>query len=63
MKIDGEGHHILGLYKIPKYLNGKPVMHENTEFLELDISISGNKNIMRLKWYNDLIKLIKITEY
>ncbi|TDT63632.1 hypothetical protein EDD71_10157 [Fonticella tunisiensis] len=58
-KADGGGHHYLGKYKIPKVVDGKPVITEKTESIELDIKGLDNVENRTFKWEKDVIKLLK----
>lgn len=57
-KLDGEGHHYIGNYRIPKSIDGKPIITENTQFIELNISeLDGIQN-RRMIWERDTLELI-----
>ncbi|MEK6265885.1 MAG: hypothetical protein N2B06_14125 [Clostridium sp.] len=56
-KTDGGGHHYSGIYKVPKQVNGKPIIDAKTKFIELNIqklddvanrSFRWNKNVLEL---------------
>jgi hypothetical protein len=57
-KEDGGGHHFLGKYKIPEVVNGKPIITEKTEFIELDIKNLDNVENRAFKWEKDIVKLL-----
>lgn len=57
-KEEGEGHHFLGKYMIPKVINGKPIITEKTEFIELDIKNLDNIENRAFKWEKDVLKFL-----
>lgn len=58
-KAEGEGHHYLGYYKIPKAAGGNPVITKDTEFVEINISGLDNISNRSFKWEEDVLKLIR----
>lgn len=58
-KIDGEGHHYLGNYKVPKEIDGKSIIDENTTFITLGIINLDGIERRELKWENDAMDFIK----
>lgn len=58
-KIEGEGHHYLGIYKVPKEINGKLIISKNTSTIELNISNLDDVPNRSFKWDKDVLKLIE----
>lgn len=57
-KEEGADHHFLGKYKIPKVINGKPIITEKTEFIELNIKNLDNVENRAFIWEKDIIELL-----
>lgn len=57
-KARGEGHHYQGIYKIPKQVNGKPIIQANTEYIELDIKNLDNVLSRSFRWNKNVLDSI-----
>ncbi|MFZ5968421.1 MAG: hypothetical protein ACOYVK_14805 [Bacillota bacterium] len=58
-KADGDGHHYLGNYKIPKKINGKPVIQDSTNSIELIIVKVDGIEERPLVWEKEVLGLLR----
>ncbi|MFT9498206.1 hypothetical protein [Anaerosolibacter sp.] len=58
-KIDGEGHHYLGNYKVPKVIEGRSTIDKNTEFITLGIINLDGIERRELKWEKDTMDFLQ----
>jgi len=58
-KTEGSGHHIFGYLKVPKQYNGKNIMKETTEFIELEINGLDDIESRKFIWEEDALKYLK----
>jgi hypothetical protein len=59
-KTEGVGHHYSGIYKVPKQVNGKPIIDAKTKFIELNIQKLDNVVNRSFRWNKDVLDAIKI---
>lgn len=60
-KSGGDSHHFVGYYKVPRIIEGKKVVTEDTAYLELQLTGIDNVENRTFRWEKDVLDLIPIT--
>lgn len=60
-KPEGDVHHFVGYYKVPRITGGKDILTEDTTYLELRITGIDNVEDRTFRWEKDVLDLIPTT--